>query len=557
MLAIQSTSEVGMRALLQNARVYDCLLRAIESLRPKHDALLLAQCIRCIATFAANHHCGRFADGALENQLLEIGLVLEHCMRLRPQSCYDARLPRRTSSGRHVLHVATNVSPIGGHTRTIENWIANDPASTHSLYLTGQADLPMRDELRTILQAQQGGLVIASDGWSDLVNALQLRRCAQQWADCVILHHSPNDVIPVVALASDDLPAVAILNHADHIFWLGSSVADAILNLRGIGAELSRCRRAAKQNLIMPIPLASDEVLLGKSDAREQLGIARDCIVYLSVGRADKYRPTSEHDFFRTAAKILEQVEHSRLIVVGPEPHEVLPRLTKTQQARVMLPGGVADTSIFRAAADIYIESFPFGSHTAALEAGRAGLPLVLAFFTPTPFFSSRSEWLDEIVSRPTTEAKYVEQACHLALDAQARKKAGESVRQRITACHTGAEWRAELQSVLRQLDSMTHVPSVIPMCGMGDEVIDVATAQWQVETNPQTTSTDPHRIAMKWMQGSACYLRNQGHYFDSARLLWHLSRYTRGSLAIQQQILKLAPHWAVRRLSCLLPYTR
>jgi hypothetical protein len=556
-IAVQSTTDAGLGALWENAKAYDCLLRFIRNQCPNQDAILLAQCIRCIATFAANHHCGRFADGAIENPLMEIGLKLEGVARPLPKTSFDRQLPQRSSSCRHVLHVATNVSPIGGHTRTIENWIANDPASAHSLYLTRQASIPLRSELCSMLHSQQGGPMLAWDRWSDLTNALQLRRCAQHWADCIILHHSPNDVVPVIALATDDSPPVAILNHADHVFWLGSSVADSLFNLRTMGAELSRDRRAAKHNLVLPIPLSNEEVLLSQADARVQLGIAPDRIVYLSVGRADKYSPTHEHDFFVTATKILDRVEHSQLIVVGPEPHEVLPRLSREQQGRVLLPGGVADTSSFRAAADIYIESFPFGSHTAALEAGRSGLPLVLAYYTPTPFFSSRSEWLDGIVSRPTTEAMYVDQACRLAQDAQARKQAGQAVKQQIAACHRGKAWRTDLRAALDHLESMTHAPASIPVFEMKEDEMDIATAQWHWEVDPTTVSADAHRTALKWLQGSACHLRDQGHYADSARLLWHLARHTRGSVAIQKQIFKLAPHWAAGKLSCLLPFTR
>ena len=39
------------------------------------------------------------------------------------------------------------------------------------------------------------------------------------------------------------LPPVLFLNHADHLFWLGTSVADLVLNLRDAATDISIARR--------------------------------------------------------------------------------------------------------------------------------------------------------------------------------------------------------------------------------------------------------------------------------------------------------------------------
>ena len=60
---------------------------------------------------------------------------------------------------------------------------------------------------------------------------------------------------PVLAFADKRCPPVALLNHADHIFWLGSTISDLIINQRDIGKVLSEERRFARHNTVLPIPL--------------------------------------------------------------------------------------------------------------------------------------------------------------------------------------------------------------------------------------------------------------------------------------------------------------
>src|SRR5437016_4559302 len=159
-------------------------------------------------------------------------------------------------SRRNVLHIATGALAFGGHTRTIKNWITADSDSRHSLLLTYQTeDFPVPSWVRDAVWNQGGELIVLPPSAPLLSKALWTREVWQSGADLVVLHIHQHDVVPVIAFAVDEGPPVALLNHADHVFFLGISVSDCIINLRPIGEQWTRGRRYASRNTVLPIPL--------------------------------------------------------------------------------------------------------------------------------------------------------------------------------------------------------------------------------------------------------------------------------------------------------------
>ena len=130
-----STSN-GREALDVFATYYDALRTFAQNgtRLPKETRAL---CAELTAEFAVSHHPGRFADGAIENVLLEIGSDLDG-LDLPGLSWQELPIAPETeaTSRRRVLHIASSVFPIGGHTRTIGNWINLDSESRHSVLLT-------------------------------------------------------------------------------------------------------------------------------------------------------------------------------------------------------------------------------------------------------------------------------------------------------------------------------------------------------------------------------------------------------------------------------------
>ncbi len=299
--------------------------------------------------------------------------------------------------------------PIGGHSRTIKNWIINDPDTRHSLLLTcqGKASVPgwlsevVRDSGGEVIELPQSATLLARAKWA--------RDIARAAADLVVLHHSGNDVVPIVAFATRECPPVALLNHADHNFWMGGTVSDTIINQRHIGKTLSEGRRFTRRNMVLPIPLSEIPPELSRAAAREQVGIPQGQTMLLSIGRAKKYIPTRKHNFIHTAGEILERNPDAHLYLLGVAEDDLAGHVGAGKHERLHFLGPIENATLYQCAADIYLEGFPFGSQTALLESALAGLPAVLAFDPPFALLATNDESLWDLASNPASEGEYIE----------------------------------------------------------------------------------------------------------------------------------------------------
>lgn len=497
----RDTSGASTSTLLANDNAYSFLLARITPPERRLDADGLLASIQRAALFAGQFHSGRFADGALENVALSVG---------EQEAVYTAA--SNPGDKRRVLHVLTRAPSVAGHTRMLGHWIRADESSRHSLALTdpkGPACAPFLAAAVT----QSGGTLTVLAGATLLSRARELATISRAGADLVVLHHHSWDVVPVVAFALDGGPPVALLNHADHEFWLGATVADAVINLRSAGAEQATRRRFATRNLLLPVPL-TDSPMQAKERARHALDIPADATVILTVGRGEKYRPTGTHDFFATAARILMGLPNALLIVVGESHEGIAPFLRAPLHEQVRLVGAVDDASLFRAAADVYIESFPFGSQTALLEACLSGLPAVPAYAPLFPLLVANDDAIVKVLPNPTSEAEYVERTRALATDANLRLCLGAELRRRIVATHLGEHWLEQLRSIYEVTDTLAHAPRRIPATNCITTPGDVALAERHTLANRLGVRRGPlrellHASNVARMVGDDCRARN------------------------------------------------
>ena len=225
------------------------------------------------------------------------------------------------------------------------HWVCLDQVSRHSLVVLDQRDVPVPKWLFEAIRRSGGNLTAFPQGTGSYQKASWLREIARRTADLVVLHHAAADVVPTTAFALSDCPPVALLNHADHTFWLGSSISDIVINLRTAGSEHTAKRRFVSSNTVTPIPLADSVMELSRQDARRALGISDDQIVLLSVGRAEKYRPCGPYDFGSTAAKILDRQPGAHIYVVGESAAGIAPYLRCGLHERLHMMGSIEDPS--------------------------------------------------------------------------------------------------------------------------------------------------------------------------------------------------------------------
>jgi hypothetical protein len=146
--------------------------------------------------------------------------------------------PVRTGLPDRCLHVLTEALPAGGLTAMATRWIKNDTSGrVHSVALLSSG-IPVPTSLLQAVE-NSGGAIHVADPAGSLVNrAAWLRRLAAIDANYVILHVEQADVICGVAFGVPGGPPVKLVNHAAHVFWIGASAADQVVNCRGSKLEV-------------------------------------------------------------------------------------------------------------------------------------------------------------------------------------------------------------------------------------------------------------------------------------------------------------------------------
>lgn len=454
----ESAPDGASSFLRRCSATYESLVERVLKLEARGDDEETLKWLGLAAGAAWIAHPGRFADERLEAVALRAGERLAPLPLLRASrdEADDGRAKRR-----RVLHVATRVGETGGHARLIENWIKCDEARLHSLVLLDQGENPLRDELAGRIAANGGELILLPGGCGLLDRARRLRQLAQSGYDLLVLHQHPDDVVPLVALATEDCPPVAVMNHADHVFWLGVSVADAVIDFRDFGARLSRERRGVRESLLFPLPLDLGSPGLGRTEARSRLGVPPSEIMLLSIAASNKYTPTRTHHFFRTLNLVLANNPMARLYVVGVGEEE-FSSFGVPRHERIELLGVLNDPSPYEAAADLYLESFPIGSHTALLEVAALGICPVLTY-APTPHTDRSSEAaLKGLIANAADEADYVARITALIRDSEARTKLGRRVARRVDSLHRADASREQLEPIYERLASLPHRPAAV-----------------------------------------------------------------------------------------------
>ena len=397
-----SPNDKTANELIGNAdRVYVAIYKSIAEQRSLSAESRL-NVLSAIADFARYHHTGRFFDGRIE----QCAMTCESCVPLQSDS-EDAGAPRSGPCGkRRVLHVASTIYSLGGVSREIANWIQNDRDSHHFVAISKPSGDPIPDWLQNAVNANCGRLLLAARSAPIAQRAAWLRRVSRTF-DFVVLHTCPHDVVPLLAFARAGGVPVALANQADHVFWLGTSVADAILNLRPAGRTLTQTRRFHQRNLLVPLPL-NPNALVQREHARALLGLGEE-VVLVSVGSTYKYKPSTSRNFFADVSAVLRKCPTAHMFVVGVEKTLVEAWLDEPLHHRLHCIPWIPDPAVYQASADVYVESYPFGSQTAMLEAAMRGVPTVPAYAPESRLLATDDDSLLKVISPSRSAKEHVE----------------------------------------------------------------------------------------------------------------------------------------------------
>lgn len=458
----------GLRILERNRLLYEYLLRSrvLEPQDRPGDEELLER-IEALARFAWRNHTGYFADGRLENLLLEFCRP-SHADEPPTEPCFS------------VLHVASELGQVGGHTRILFQMLrrSNDPRQ--AVVVTRQ----QREKIPDWFIAGIGSIpVITLDSGQTLVErAVALRRLREK-SRLVMLYHHPWDSLPVLAFAQHGGGAVLLENHAHSWFWLGSSIADLVVSHSRFHTRFTQDNRPVRA--VRHLPFTQLEELVQsvtpeqKQLARQQLAVPADCVCLISIGTAEKFVPNDDYNFYRTARKILARFPQVRLYIIGSEADPRHP----VADERIHFLGYVADPITYYLAADICLDAMPQPSLGGTLYAALAGMACPLykygagRVFNGCSFIDARR--YQEYLGNPLDEATYLNRLDFLIANPQVRQEITADIRQRYLRRHNGKRLKQQLLHLFSLSGSMQHCPAPLPegVCHRDVDSAEIAAA--------------------------------------------------------------------------------
>lgn len=413
------------------------------------EALNLAN---LIAYQAWTQHCGLFASHTLEVLLGRISAMLPN----PPDQ-------RTVAARRRVLTIMSSAHAYGGHSRIAWRWIKIDEHSEHTLVLTLQQNNPLPAQLLEL--EQQGILTIVrldNPSWCARVEALRVQLAH---ADQVVLLTRPDDVVPCAALPGmENPPPTIFVDHASHVFWLGVTIANVVLNTATVILEK---RRGIPKEHIGWALLPMDFSYLDKPaafDARARFGIPAGAPFLLSCGSSFKYWPIEGVSLAAMVEPIMARHDQAHLLVVGVTPTYFWDALAKRFPGRVHLQGYLLEAELVACyqACDIYLDSLPISSPTTLLEVAALGKPIVRyaqADWRGTGF-SLEFDCIPTSFYLWTTHASYENDVSRLITDQAFRAWRGRFGQTAVRLYYADETFRHTLDVIYEMASGLPTIPS-------------------------------------------------------------------------------------------------
>jgi hypothetical protein len=358
-------------AVLRSFNEFDGYVRIAQRAEQEGQLASAAIYAAVAAGIAANRHCGVFTSHRLESLLNSIG------QQITAGETNSETHPSKPIQ--KVLHVCTETYPIGGVTKMLGLWLRTDRSRRYGLALTQQRG-PVPKSLLASIAESSAELHQLNTSVGDCLDwAARLRKLAKRY-DAVVLHIHCEDIIAPLAFADTrGMPPVLLLNHADHLFWLGVAISDVIINLRDAAMELSISRRFTEpqRNTIIPTLVESVQRERSRAEAKRALGFGETTTMLVSVARAAKYRSLGDIAYADLISPVLMQAPNAIMVVVGPGKMPDWSHAVAQTDGRIISIEATPDPRLYFEAADIYVDSFPFASSTSMLEAANYCLPLL------------------------------------------------------------------------------------------------------------------------------------------------------------------------------------
>lgn len=334
---------------------------------------LYEDCINYIeltASFAWLNFSGFYKLQSLEKILINIGKSL-------PAFKNEIKLnSQEKKTNKNVLHICSSLRFAGGHSKLLFNWIKTDYKNNHTILSTRLS----QDDLKNISSAYTKDNVpslINLNADSKLKKAEELKKHLESFHyDYIILHTDPNEVIATIALSDINIKTpILLLNHADHTFWLGSTITNILLQIRESNIALDKKRRNISDQALLPIPIKSNP-FIKKYNSENQTKHLK----ILSTGSLYKYTPTEDYNFYEEIFILAKKYPEILINIVGIDKDSEYASKYQLKNINYLGILNSQDLNQLENEADIFLEGFPLPSFTALLQVSLKKIPFVLHY---------------------------------------------------------------------------------------------------------------------------------------------------------------------------------
>ncbi|MDR2410620.1 MAG: hypothetical protein LBE13_21255 [Bacteroidales bacterium] len=358
------------------------------------------------------------------------------------------------------LHVVTRIYETDGHARVIEQWLD----ITRNKYLNHIVVLGQDNDFPDAFKQKAGQSLIRLDySEADIKEkALSLRKLALQY-EYIVIHTFPNDPTATIAFGTEKFPRpVIFFNNSAHLFWLGKSISDIVVE-----CDISdKTRSKVKRNIdsfILGIPPGISPPTTAKISARKNLGIPLDKKIILTSGSFYKYPDLCGQgfDIYTLIKKIKDSVPDVfwyALVGLANKDISSVPFFSKGFDSSWIFPAAEVNhnTAYFDYvnAADLIIDTFPMPGQSALADAVACGRPVLSLAYVQSSYIMSSSAYC-------TSASDLIEKAVLVLTDESCARRIQEETCSLYKKEHSPEQWLQKLEQCLALLPAKHQVKDI------------------------------------------------------------------------------------------------
>ena len=396
-----------------------------------------------------------------EKQLLKIQELIHFCWMNYPLRFSDADLEnciqkniiswdkiKLSSNQNTIVHVASTLFEVGGHTRWLMNCIDHLSDYNHTIVLTRQSKNIPQNVLDFVNEKKINIVRIPSEfSLMQKVNSLKEILMELQPFKVSSFHHS-DDLISVLATTGSAQFQSILFNHSDHIYSLGARFFDLQIDFRRTGSMISKLGKSVSQFSIQVLPLPKENREIENNTFKEQFK-SYDFVVGTLTNVSKVQSFLKSETILDVIFKLANEHKNSLFLIIGLDAKQAEKLSEKKLPNNVDCLGIISDPNQYYGIMDFFLEPFPVGSGLGIIEACQYGAIPIFGKH-PVKLCSTFEVFHDKVQSMFEPEIIHQNQSDQLRYYLQKtdsdRLQFKTDLKTAIQSHHRGENWAASLK---------------------------------------------------------------------------------------------------------------